>query len=441
MWFSYRLSILVVAVAVCGAVAGTAGSQTRASKDNSLTVIIPNALADVSQPVIGLYSGIFKKEGVDVTVRSGTGGNTVGLVVSGGADIGLFAPPAILSAVRQGKDLSIIYGTLDVAPISVLVSAPGTTLASLRAKKGDCTFGVTSPGAANYGNGAYMNKSSGINCKLVSFNDVPTEVGAVATGRVDAAGASYDSFADAIGSNKIHILLDARKASQRHFFMTSDWAQDVFFGSASNLASKKDAVMRFMRGIAKVNKLLRTDSPAQLAAIIQQDRDFQTQSLAVLTDRFEADLVGMDPQGGYISSGSWTRALSVESTWGIPNFDPADPSFAYSHAVDMTYFDAVMPAPWLIARPSSGKAGSSIRLGYVPQASRGAGVTGTITVSAGKKTIFHATKKLGEIVAGTTYAFAWKPTAKLKGTFSFCVQLRAPNKLASPAGCSKVRVK
>jgi ABC-type nitrate/sulfonate/bicarbonate transport system substrate-binding protein len=429
-----------VALGSLSAAAGSAAPLTthRAAADK-LTVVIPNANVNVSQPVLALEAGYFDKYGLDVTVKSGTGGNTVGLVVSGGADIGLFAPPAILSSVRQGKDMSVISGTLNVAPISVLVAKPGTTLASLRAKNGKCTLAVTTPGTANYGNAAFVNKSAGLNCTLTSYADVPTQVGALAAGRVDAAAASYDSFANAIGAQQVHILIDARKKLQRKFFSSAPFAQDVFFGMKSNLQSNRAAVVKFMRAMFDVHRLMASAPPSQLASLLAKNQDFSTQSLAILTDRWAADLPGMDPANSYISAPAWTQSLQVQTTWGVPNFDPNDASFAYPKVVDMSYYLAAEPAPRLTARAASGRAHKPIALRFVARDDGSAGITTVATVKSGNKSVFRKSKKVSSIDAKSSSIVKWTPTRS--GRYRFCVYSIAPNKSASKASCATVAVR
>jgi ABC-type nitrate/sulfonate/bicarbonate transport system substrate-binding protein len=325
-----------------GAPSATAGSQPPPVVTLKFVSATPTVI--LSAVVLGVESGIFKDLGLNVEVTTGVGGNSINLVAAGQADLGVGAIPNIVNVSSQGKQMSLIYGTAGWGLGTILVARDGLkTLDDVKALP-KCTFATVTPGTANYGHASYLNKALGLNCELVTFQTSTLQGGAVAAGRTDVAATIYDALGAAIKQGKVKILVDGRvPADQKH--LGPKFTEQALYGLKSNLESKREAIVRFMRGMAKVNDLMQTSSTSQLVSLFRKNNDFQLQDAGILTESTENSLAFMNPNKGYVTKADWTAAVGEFATWGIPDFNGNSASWAYDAAVDMSFFEAGVGKP------------------------------------------------------------------------------------------------
>lgn len=344
---------IAVLVAACapGAPSGAApqaasggSSDTKPSSIVTLKFVSATPTVILSAVVLGVESGIFKELGLNVEVVTGVGGNSINLVAAGQADIGVGAIPNIVNVTSKGRPMSLVYGTAGLGLGTILVARDG--LRSLDEVKAlpKCTFATVTPGTANYGHANYLNKALGLNCELVTFKTSIEQGGAVAAGRADVAATIYDSLGAAIRQGKVRILVDGRvPADQKH--LGPQHTEQALYGLKDNLQTKREAIVRFMRGMGKINALLRSAPTAELVALFRKNQDFQIQDPGVLAESVENSRAFMNPNAGYISSPDWANALEQFPTWGIPDFVPTDPVWRYGAAVDMSFYEAALGKP------------------------------------------------------------------------------------------------
>jgi NitT/TauT family transport system substrate-binding protein len=79
---------------------------------------IPNV--EMYGPEYALHEGLFKAEGLDVTlVPAGQGVNQVQMVAAGVADIGIANPEAVLAAAARGEKFKIFAAQFQVSPVAM----------------------------------------------------------------------------------------------------------------------------------------------------------------------------------------------------------------------------------------------------------------------------------------------------------------------------------
>jgi ABC-type nitrate/sulfonate/bicarbonate transport system substrate-binding protein len=323
------------------------GSSTPSGPVPTFKVALPVAQAAIgSQIVLGVEGGFFKKQGVNVVINTGLGSNTGPAVVAGQDDIGQLGMAAPLQYAKAGKSTTVIYGSTGLGLASNLYTAKKiTSIAQLKATK-PCTIATLTAGSSVYGTSSYFNKTLGLGCKLVVFSGTPEIIGAVSTGRADAATGVNDSMEAAIAAGKANELINSESAADRAKYLTSQLFTDVdYFGMTANLASKKEAVVRFLKGMGQVNQFIQTGDPTAIATLLHKNSDYQTLSVATLAKQIQSDRGYIAPYSGYINQSDWARGLQVLNSYGLMGFTPTDPTYAYNQRVDMSYYTEALGQP------------------------------------------------------------------------------------------------
>ena len=219
--------------------AATAAAAVAAPRPAAAQTLAPIALAGVAEdsitPVLyGVQNGVFKKNGLDVTVAPERSGPAIVAGVQGGAyQIGKSSITPLILAHAKGLKFVIVapagvYST--TAQIDgMFVKADSTikTGADLNGK----TFGV-------YGIGdiytisarAWVDKNGG-DGSTIKFVELPISamVEAIASGRVDAGAMNEPAVQVALSSPRLKLLTHPFTAVAPHFlytawFATTDWA-------------------------------------------------------------------------------------------------------------------------------------------------------------------------------------------------------------------------
>ena len=203
---------------------------------------------------VGKESGAFADEGLDVQLVNVRGGSLgVQLLVSGQSPIGLVGATAIANAYLQGnKDLVMIAGITNVMAF-VLASKPeiqgpdsmrGKTLAVSR-------FGSTADFVAEY-----ALRHMGLKRTDVSMIQIGTEVDRLAAmQRGDIQMSVFTpTFVPAIKKSGMRVLLDLEQ-------MKIPYLLAGYATSRSFMARERTPTVKFMRGIIKSIKRIKTDRP------------------------------------------------------------------------------------------------------------------------------------------------------------------------------------
>jgi NitT/TauT family transport system substrate-binding protein len=330
----------------CGSSSSNSGGDSSGSVP-TFKVALPVAQAATgSQINIGIVGGFFKKAGVNVVINTGLGSNTGPAVVAGQDDIGQLGMAAPLQYAKEGKSTTVIYGSTGFGLADNLYTRKDiTSIAQLKSTK-PCTIATIAQGSSVYGTASFFNKDLGLGCTLVVYPGTPEVVGALSTGRATAATAVNDSMDPAIAAGKINQLINSATVADRAKYVSSQLFTDVdYFGMTDNLASKRVAVVRFIKAMAQVDHYIHTAPAKTIATLLQKDPNYQTLPTSALTKAIAADRLYIAPYHGYISQSDWSRGLQVLNSYGLKGFSSDDPTYAYSKRVDMSYYTQALGKP------------------------------------------------------------------------------------------------
>ena len=100
----------------------------------------------------------------------------------------------------------------------------------------------------------------------------------------------------------------------------------------------------------------------------------------------------------------------------------------------------VLPPPAVLAKPTAGKAGTTVLLQYLALAA-GAGVRQHVTVRSGKRVVFTTTTAARTIRTGQVYGVPWRTAKTLRGAFRYCVRSLAADGTQSGESCANVTLR
>ncbi len=128
--------LLAAALAASIMSLGAAHAEGPARKLTVVLGYIPNV--EMYGPEYALHAGLFKAEGLDVTlVPAGQGINQVQMVAAGVADIGIANPEAILAAAGRGEKFKVFAAQFQTSPLAMTCRKDSgvTTAAQLKGKR------------------------------------------------------------------------------------------------------------------------------------------------------------------------------------------------------------------------------------------------------------------------------------------------------------------
>ena len=306
----------------------------------SLVVTVPIAATPAWYPIyLASAMGLFKEEGVDVTIIDGAGQNTMNIVVAGQADIGQLGPPGPLLASAQGKPMSIIYAPLGSGLAGNLVSRKNITALEQLSGKRVATTGV---GSSVYGWAIQLKRATGVNFDLVTFNDVPTLLAALQSGQVDGAVGSYDYYNELIETAQVNVLIDLSKPADRAKYVLGQYPEGTTFGPPDRLKAKKESVVRFLRAYDRAMQMVTTGNTDDVVAKLKTAEQVRLIPEDKLKKYMLFDRQFYAPERGFITRENWAVGLKQYELWGIPNFKGDDPAYSYEARVDMSYLEAAI---------------------------------------------------------------------------------------------------
>jgi len=313
----------------------------------SLVVAMPTIGSDILH-YAAIRKDIFKQRGVNVTMLDNTGANTASLVVSGQADIALFAATVPLIIAGQGKETSIIYG-IGGAGIGGSVVGDGKKVNSMEDLKtaNPCRIATFPAGSVAYGFAALFKDNLKLNCELIPFSDPPSQLGALLSGRAEAIVGSYTNFATTVADGKAKLIMDSRDPEQRRKYIGPEFPEAVMFGLTDKLKAKSDAVVRYLKGLDDTYKLLKGSTDAQMADILTGTPALAGRSKQQLQSDVASirHYVTKGSTDGYIAKSQWDIGLQRYALWGVPGFNSALPRNAYDARVDMSYYVKAIGKP------------------------------------------------------------------------------------------------
>lgn len=329
-----------VAVLASALLAGAPGEAMAADAGRpALTVGVFAANAAFAHVYLAESEGYFKKEGVDVTLQSNTGSNTLNVVVSGQADLGMIGIGAPLLAAKSGKPTSIIFAHIGNANGGTVVARSGVT-----SLMGIANVGATGLGSSAYGFCNHYKQAGHAKWNIVVLQDIATLLAALASGRIDGACNNVANFRPQIDAKTVSVLIDTRDPAARKKYLGNDYPEAAVFGITANLQGKRAAVVAFMRAIGSAEKFLRSQSTLAVAQSMHKLQAFASIPVEAVESQVRDSLPYFSPNGGYINAAVWKFALSQYNTWGLA-VDPNDGVFSYAERIDMSYYDTGIGKP------------------------------------------------------------------------------------------------
>lgn len=263
---SRRVAVLALAIATSTAMSACGnsdGSKDSAGASTSLQIAVSGHPIDtLSVPYIsGMDAGCFKKEGIEISKISGSGGggDTVRNVLSGDLPFGDVSPVAAIQAFQSGSPVVIVGGGAQAISTVKYIAEKDSPLTSIDDLPGN-TVAFTSPGSVTE---AVLRLS--LSRAGVDINDIKTRAaGGIGEGLTALTGGGVD--AAAMVEPTLSSLPDDYKVLWSASDYIKDFQKSVIISSKDYVAKNPKAVKNFLAGRACGVKTL-TDDTAKAAEL------------------------------------------------------------------------------------------------------------------------------------------------------------------------------
>ncbi len=323
-----------------GAGGTTDTSSAGANAPVDLTVLLPGNSLDFGDIWYALGTGLFTKQGVNVTA-SVVGPTLTTTLEAGKAVIGCAGTTGALTAAAQGRPMSVVYTESAGISAMALVVANDSGINSVLdlAGKKIATVGAngSSFGAANI-YAKYITDNGGKAPTVVPLNDASSLQSALLSGQVDATAINLAVVGSALASGKMKVLANANDP-QWHALGGTDTAAVSCFGLPSQLSQNKDAVTRFIAGLRLADKQMQGLQDSDVATAVQGLDAFKNYTPDQVLQLVQSSKPFFTPTEGQITQDVWTHSLANFAEWGL-GIDPSDSVFSYDQSVDMSYWQA-----------------------------------------------------------------------------------------------------
>jgi ABC-type nitrate/sulfonate/bicarbonate transport system substrate-binding protein len=350
----HGLTAAVAAVALGGVVAAcsssgssspstSAGGGSSTATTSTLTVSVASADFSFSPLFLAESQGYFAKEGLKVNILTGPVASTVPYLVSGKADLTLYAVLPGLLAADQGADIKFVYQNLNIFGLALLGAPNVKTVAQAQALQ-SCKIGSAPAGSLTYAFTNLYIQKLGLKCTISQVTSVPLVASGTVAGTYQL-GVDTLSPSVVAASSGANLLVDPRSPGFEAKYIPEAYLDESVFGIGSHLATIKPQVVKFIQAMQQVQGLLKSQTPAQLAADLLESPQFAGQSASSLTTGF-TQLKSTLQQGclggaqGEITETCWNATLKGVGTWGVPTFNSESSANTYANRVDMSYYDA-----------------------------------------------------------------------------------------------------
>lgn len=350
---------LCAVVAMAAVLAAPSSASSHRGAEDSLTVDIVAPNANFAPVFVAKSAGIFSKYGLNVNILENTGANTLNLLVSGQADITLYATPNPLLLAAQGQPTTVFMNGLRDSGAALIGNQSITTTAQLKALGDNCHITTTAPGSQAYGYAfeyTHIAKLGLQQCKIEAAPSNAVAVARLASGQVQAAVlplAFAITFVNQVGA---HILISPNVPGYRKSLGLPEFISSVYFGLTSTIEAKRPLIIRFIKAINDTNKLLVPKNLETLTKYLQPFDSFKSVDFKTLRTSLQFIISYMGPGAnyasrtaikkhpnaltsnpGYVPASAWNTSLQQIALWGLANFDPNAASNQYRARVDMSY--------------------------------------------------------------------------------------------------------
>jgi len=328
-----------------GSTTGAGGSNSSSSSGgsaDSLTIAVPLANLGQGWPYIAQAEGYFKKVGLNATVLANAGVNNVDpMVLSGKADVALFGVNSPISAVAQGNSMQVIYGySIDGIGGDLAVKS-SSSVTSVQQLSGQRVGTIGASGSA-YGDTAllsrYVVNHGGKPFQIIPYATPAALLAAIQSGQVAAAVGSPFYFDAAVAAKQVKLVIDmADSANREKYLGAAALPVNVVYGLKATLASKKQAVEKFLEALNMANEFMQKSTPSAIASAVQPLPSFK--GVTAATNLEDAKIVKsfLYDSSQPISAATWQQVLQTVDLWKVDGFNSSDSKFSYGSMVDMSY--------------------------------------------------------------------------------------------------------
>jgi NitT/TauT family transport system substrate-binding protein len=211
--------------------------------------VASNPVADVVPLLYAQSSGLFRNNGLDVTVQKASNGSAVAAALAGGAiQFGKVASTTIVSAHAHGVGLTVVFPdrlhTPGAQSQTQIIVSPESTIRNGRDLNGK-TVAVSAVKDSTWIGARMFVDTAGGDSTTVRFIEIPfSAVGAaVAAGRVDAGVDNAPYLEQDVSSGKVRALGDI------FGMMGSNFLETAWVANADYIAKNAQTVARFARAI------------------------------------------------------------------------------------------------------------------------------------------------------------------------------------------------
>jgi NitT/TauT family transport system substrate-binding protein len=259
-----------------------AATHLAAAQDTLKLAVGQQGALPTSVSEIGVKAGIFKKHNLnlELTYTAG-GGETLQPVIGGAVDLGIgVGTSAVMGAFTKGAPVRIIggntTGAMDLMWF-VKVDSPIKTMADVKGH----TFAYGSTGSSTQIVARALLKQFNVNAQMVATGNFAATMTATMSGQIDVGWTSPPLVFEPLNAGKIRIIATGADAKEY-----VDQTVRVIAANANSLATKGDAIKRYVAAYRETMAWMYSGDPkaiAAIAAFMNQDEKIVRQTLAIYT--------------------------------------------------------------------------------------------------------------------------------------------------------------
>jgi NitT/TauT family transport system substrate-binding protein len=222
-----------------------AGASRFAFADDTLNVAVPQKGAwDAGIAELGERGGIFKKHGLDLNILyTAAGPESIQAMIAGSIDIAVAAGiSGAIGTFAKGAPIRIISNEMTGAPDLywfVPADSPIKTIQDMNGK----TVAFSAVGSSSHGSLLALIAQYHLTAKPTQTGNIAATLTQTMTGQVDVGFGAAPFGLDKVESGQIRIIATGNDVTALH-----TRAVRVNLTGAATLASKHDAIARFMQG-------------------------------------------------------------------------------------------------------------------------------------------------------------------------------------------------
>jgi NitT/TauT family transport system substrate-binding protein len=212
---------------------------------------------------IGVRAGIFKKHNLalELTYTAG-GGETLQPVIGGAVDLGIgVGTSAVMGAFTKGAPVRIIGGNTTGARDLMWFVKADSPIKSMADVKGR-TFAYGSTGSSTQIVARALLKQFNVNAQLVATGNFAATMTATMSGQIDVGWTSPPLVFEPLNDGKIRVIATGADAKEY-----VDQTVRVIAANANSLATKADAIKRYVAAYRETMAWMYSGDPKALTAI------------------------------------------------------------------------------------------------------------------------------------------------------------------------------